>query len=188
MAFILARQNQIIETEDEELAEILSNSKLSDYFHSLAKDLDVAEAKTPEDIYKSHLENTRPGFSSTNVDSAKQNLASTFVNAFVNAGFGADKLLTASEDGNWIYKNKEHGMMSASASLGMILLWDVDSGLSQIDKYLYSQEDYIKVTFCFLSLRRGLYYLLELLLQESEMNLIQLLHYFLNMSMIQKYV
>jgi 26S proteasome regulatory subunit N1 len=145
LAFILARQHQMVATEDEELLEILNNSKLSDHFLSLAKDLDVAEAKTPEDIYKSHLENTRPGFSSANVDSAKQNLASTFVNAFVNAGFGVDKLLTASEDGNWIYKNKEHGMMSASASLGMILLWDVDSGLSQIDKYLYSQEDYIKV-------------------------------------------
>jgi hypothetical protein len=29
------------------------------------------------------------------VDSARANLASTFVNAFVNAGFGQDKLVTA---------------------------------------------------------------------------------------------
>ena len=29
-------------------------------------------------------------------------------------------------------------------SSGMILLWDVDGGLTQIDKYLYSSEDYIK--------------------------------------------
>uniref|UniRef100_A0A668UNL0 26S proteasome non-ATPase regulatory subunit 2 n=1 Tax=Oreochromis aureus TaxID=47969 RepID=A0A668UNL0_OREAU len=36
------------------------------------------------------------------------------------------------------------GMLSAAASLGMILLWDVDGGLTQIDKYLYSSEDYIK--------------------------------------------
>ncbi|KAF6118478.1 eukaryotic translation initiation factor 4 gamma 1 [Phyllostomus discolor] len=35
-------------------------------------------------------------------------------------------------------------MLSAAASLGMILLWDVDGGLTQIDKYLYSSEDYIK--------------------------------------------
>jgi hypothetical protein len=35
-------------------------------------------------------------------------------------------------------------MMSAAVSLGMILLWDVDGGLMQIDKYLYSKEDYIK--------------------------------------------
>lgn len=34
----------------------------------------------------------------------------TFVNAFVNAGFGTDKLLTAAEESSesvsWIYKNK----------------------------------------------------------------------------------
>uniref|UniRef100_A0A8D0CC95 26S proteasome non-ATPase regulatory subunit 2 n=1 Tax=Scleropages formosus TaxID=113540 RepID=A0A8D0CC95_SCLFO len=48
-------------------------------------------------------------------------------------------------DGNkWLYKNKDHGMLSAAASLGMVLLWDVDGGLTQIDKYLYSTEDYIK--------------------------------------------
>merc|ERR1712045_446276 len=44
----------------------------------------------------------------------------------------------------WLYKNKDHGMMSATASIGLILLWDVDGGLTQIDKYLYSPEDYIK--------------------------------------------
>ncbi len=35
-------------------------------------------------------------------------------------------------------------MLSATASLGMILLWDVDGGLTQIDKYLYATEDYVK--------------------------------------------
>ncbi|KAJ3283068.1 proteasome regulatory particle base subunit [Borealophlyctis nickersoniae] len=144
LAFLLARQQVTIETEDEELLEIFNNTRLSEHFIALARDLDVMEPKIPEDIYKSHLENTRPGFSASNVDSARQNLASTFVNAFVNAGFGADKLMTASEDSSWIYKNKDHGMMSATASLGAILLWDVEIGLTQIDKYLYSQEDHIK--------------------------------------------
>jgi hypothetical protein len=38
-----------------------------------------------------------------------------------------DKLLM--EDGNkWLYKNKEHGMLSATASIGLVLLWDVDGG------------------------------------------------------------
>lgn len=79
------------------------------------------------------------------VDSARQNLASTFVNAFVNAGFGVDKLmLTEEEDGGWIFKNKDHGMLSASASLGMILLWDVDMGLNQIDRYIYSNDENIR--------------------------------------------
>ena len=38
-------------------------------------------------------------------------------------------------------------MLSATASLGLILLWDVEGGLTQIDKFLYSNEDYIKVMF-----------------------------------------
>ena len=51
-----------------------------------------------------------PGLTSTssNVDSAKMNLASSYVNGFVNAAFGQDKLLTG-EGNKWIYKNKEHG-------------------------------------------------------------------------------
>jgi len=105
------------------------------------------DAKTPEDIYKSHLAETG-GFSrrrdsgGAQVDSARANLASTFVNAFVNAGFGQDKLMTP--DNEWLYKNKDHGMLSAAASLGLILLWNVEEGLTQIDKFLYSSEDYVK--------------------------------------------
>ena len=68
------------------------------------------EPKTPEDIYKSHLDNnSRSAFGGGQVDSARQNLASSFVNGLVNAAFGQDKLLM--EDGNkWLYKNKEHGI------------------------------------------------------------------------------
>ncbi|XP_055389133.1 26S proteasome non-ATPase regulatory subunit 2 [Condylostylus longicornis] len=148
LAFMLARQQICLElkestTDYDDLMEIMSNAHLNNYFLNLARELDIMEPKTPEDVYKSHLENTRTPFASTQVDSARQNLAASFVNGFVNAGFGVDKLLT--EDGNkWLYKNKEHGMLSATASLGLILLWDVDGGLTSIDKYLYSTEDHIK--------------------------------------------
>lgn len=47
-------------------------------------------------------------FGNVNVDSARQNLASSFVNAFLNAGFGSDKLLM-DEKSKWIYKNKDIG-------------------------------------------------------------------------------
>ena len=131
------------ESEFDEVIEIMSNAPLNNNFLNLARELDIMDAKTPDDVYKSHLDNVRPVFGGSNVDSARQNLASSFVNGFVNAGFGQDKLLM--EDGQrWLYKNKEHGMMSATASIGLILLWDVDGGLTQIDKYLYSPEDYIK--------------------------------------------
>lgn len=86
--------------DDDELNELIGNEKLSEQFLKLAQDLDVMDAKTPEDIYKSHLAETG-GFSRRRdtgggqVDSARANLASTFVNAFVNAGFGNDKVCLA---------------------------------------------------------------------------------------------
>ncbi|KAF7989442.1 hypothetical protein HCN44_008116 [Aphidius gifuensis] len=148
LAFMLARQHIFIELPESEIGydvlnEIMANSHLSNQFLNLARELDIMEPKTPEDVYKSHLENSRPSFSGGQVDSARQNLAASFVNGFVNAGFGNDKLVV--HDGNkWLYKNKEHGMISATASLGLVLLWDVDGGLTPIDKYLYASEDYIK--------------------------------------------
>ena len=36
-------------------------------------------------------------------------------------------------------------MLSATASLGLVLLWDVEGGLTEIDKFLYSNEETIKV-------------------------------------------
>lgn len=132
------------ESLNSDLTDIMSNAHLNNHFLALARELDIMEPKTPDDIYKTHLDgSSRPSYGN-NVDSARANLASSFVNGLVNCGFGKDKLLL-SEDGNkWLYKNKDHGMMSATASLGLILLWDVDSGLTQIDKYLYSSEDNIK--------------------------------------------
>ncbi|CAG8471978.1 12679_t:CDS:10 [Acaulospora colombiana] len=143
LAFQLARQRISLPIEDEEIQEILNNTNLTKHFIALAKELDVLEPKVPEDIYKSHLENIRPGFTSGSIDSSRQNLASTFVNAFVNAGFINDKLISVEEGSEWIHKNKDYGMLSATASIGMIMLWDLDS-LSQPDKYLYSKDDNIK--------------------------------------------
>jgi 26S proteasome regulatory subunit N1 len=110
LASILGRQRISVETDNQELIEIMSNSHLSENFIALGRDLNVLDPKLPEDIYKRHLENVRAGMSSVNLDSAKQNLASTFVNAFINAGFGTDKLMLTEEDSNWIYKNKDHGI------------------------------------------------------------------------------
>ncbi|CAL5394565.1 unnamed protein product [Camellia sinensis] len=135
---------------DDECREILqgitNNGKLSEGYLMLAHDIEVMEPKSPEDIYKAHLLHGRAS-AGASVNSASQNLAATFVNAFVNAGFGEDKLMTVPSEassggssGNWVFKNKAHGKASAAASLGMILLWDVDSGLAQIDKYFHSDD------------------------------------------------
>ncbi|KAE8227527.1 hypothetical protein CF319_g30 [Tilletia indica] len=153
LAFMLARQQIPIEwlqddehpIEDQELIDAISNTNLSARFLDFGKELSVSEPKSLEDIYKTHLEHTRSGATGAGVDSARGNLASTFVNAFVNAGFGNDKLMVGAEEGqSWIYKNKGEGMLSAAASLGMSLLWDVDTGLGHIDKYTYSENENIK--------------------------------------------
>ena len=143
-------EEMVPDDEDRELLqEIINNSKLSEGYLTLARDIEVMEPKSPEDIYKAHLLDGRAS-AGASVDSARQNLAATFVNAFVNAGFGQDKLMTVPTDssssassGNWLFKNKEHGKTSAAASLGMILLWDVDSGLAQIDKYFHSNDNHV---------------------------------------------
>ena len=150
MALLVARQQIWLEPlgesdEDQELIECLNNTKLPDHFKSLAKELDILEPKMPEDIYKSHLESSRTA-GLTNVDSARHNLASAFVNAFTNAGFGNDKmmLLEGGEKTSWVWKTKDDGMMSTAASLGMLLQWDVEMGLDKIDKFTYALEDQIK--------------------------------------------
>ena len=150
LAFILARQRICFDVEgedaeDPELQECLNNTKLPEHFKSLAKELNVLDPKVPEDIYKSHLESNRT-IGLTNTDSARHNLASAFVNAFVNAGFGEDKqmLVEGGVKQSWIWKVKEDGMVSTAASAGMLMLWDVEMGLDKIDAYTYVPEDQIK--------------------------------------------
>ena len=152
LAFILARHRYIVNfaecikspvVDPEELQRVASHDILAAQFKALAQELDVVEPKTPEEIFKTHLEETRRG-AGTVLDSAKQNLASSFVNAFVNVGFCADKLMTGADDNNWLYKNKDLGMMSTVASLGALMLWDVDEGLAKTDRYQWSTDMNIK--------------------------------------------
>jgi len=147
MAFLIARQRiwfDVSEDDDSELQECLSNTRLSDYYKALGKELNILDPKTPDDIYKTHLESSRTA-GLTNTDSARHNLASAFVNGFVNAGFGNDKLMLNSDNKNsWVWKTKDEGMLSTSASLGMLMLWDAEMGLDKIDPYTTVDDDMIK--------------------------------------------
>ncbi|CDO53664.1 hypothetical protein DV451_001774 [Geotrichum candidum] len=144
LAFILARQQYWFEVDDEDVQACVSNVNLSEYFVYLAKELNLLDPKVPEDIYKSQLENSLYG-SASGLSSAKQNLATAFVNAFVNCGYGTDKLLnTDVEKRSWIYQTKAGGIISTTASLGMINLWDYNNGLQQLDRYLMSTDRNVK--------------------------------------------
>ena len=68
LAFLLARaqvpldwvqSEEDLEDTEEGLLECLSNTHLSENFKEFGKELGVLEPKGLEDIYKSHLENSR---------------------------------------------------------------------------------------------------------------------------------
>ncbi|KAJ4957605.1 hypothetical protein NE237_024716 [Protea cynaroides] len=80
------------------------------------------------------------------VDFGWQNLATTFVNAIERLMIVSSETSTCGSTGSWLFKNKEHGKASAAGSLGMILMWDVDSGLTQINKYFQSNDNYVIVS------------------------------------------
>ncbi|KRZ06168.1 26S proteasome non-ATPase regulatory subunit 2 [Trichinella zimbabwensis] len=144
LAFLLARHQIFLDLPDDlphvnDLKELMSNSNMSQYFLALARELDIMEPKVPEDIYKSNAsEHTVP-----QIDSVRQNIGTIFVNAFINAGFCVDRMITE-DAATWFYKNREHGMVSAAASQGLIYRWDVDNGLTNIDKFMYSADDNIR--------------------------------------------
>ena len=66
---------------------IVGNARLSEWYLALARDLDVMEPRSPEDVYKLHLAEGRAPAGPA-VDSARQNMSSSLVNGLVNAGFG----------------------------------------------------------------------------------------------------
>lgn len=112
LEWLNASEDGMSEELPEDILEVLGNTSLSNGFRAFGRELGVEAPKSLEDVYKSHLEPTRGG-ANANVDSARANLAGTFVNAFVNAGFGNDKLMVEADEGNsWVYKNKDHGVIS----------------------------------------------------------------------------
>lgn len=135
---MLARQRIPVDVEDDELQAIANNASLSSHFQTLARELQITEPKVPEDIYKSHLQDSLRV--PVKLDTARQNLASVFVNAFVNAAFCSDKLMNVGTEGSgdestsWIYKTKDAGLISAVASIGVLNLWNVDQGLADLDR------------------------------------------------------
>lgn len=139
LAYILSFQKTSFEYEP--VKEIIGNTKLSEHFLYLAKELNLTVPKVPEDVYKSHLDSSKSVFSGTGLDSAQQNLAAAFVNGYLNMGYCNDKMLI--DNDNWIYKTKGDGMTSAVATIGSIFQWNLD-GLQQLDKYLYVDETEVK--------------------------------------------
>lgn len=156
LAFILARHGAIgaadiaeaagtIGCDDDEvesLKQIASNQKLAEFFTQASRELELTEPMDPKEIIRPPSSSTASSMPRA-FDNARHNLSLSFINAFANCGYGANDALLAKEDNKWIFKHKEQDMMSATAALGLTMLWDVDA-LSVIDKFIYSNEAYIR--------------------------------------------
>lgn len=129
------------------LNDLIGNTTQSARFLAVASDMGLMEPKTAETVYKQKGDGPTSRRSAAGAaavaDSAKANLAISFVNGFVNAGFCVDTLMTANGN-DWVSRNKDHGMLSATASLGMVMMWNVDEGLNQIDPFLQQSDPFVK--------------------------------------------
>lgn len=141
MALILARHKSPFEVDDEEINIIICNTNLSERFLSFGIAMDAADPKTPEDIYKISASGSNGrGVAAVPVLSARANLANSFVNGFVNAGFCNDTLMTGDKD-QWVKQNKDNAQISAVASLGLVMLWNFEEAAPQLDKYIEDRTE-----------------------------------------------
>ncbi|KCV72142.1 hypothetical protein H696_01546 [Fonticula alba] len=137
------------EAELQELTDSLNNSHQTKHFLKLAQELEVLEAKSPEDIFKVHLETQQRASSTANVPT----VVNAFVSAFVNAGFQSDRYLVGQDLSDLSlgvtprgartlpYNNLHLGNQPAArtivaAALGMLSMWDIDAGVALLDPLL----------------------------------------------------
>lgn len=146
-----ARVSPTLSTQSvrEMVEKILRREQLPYLFEYLAKELDVLEPRKPDEVFKTELEegrNRRPargGGGTSGLDAARLALVSAYVSGFVHAGFKTDSLLTV-EESAYIHKARANGVTAATAAIGLIALWNVEDGLTQIDKFQYSSESFTK--------------------------------------------
>ncbi|CCW59536.1 unnamed protein product [Phytomonas sp. EM1] len=146
MALTCARHRYFLDFDAEEnelLQEANGNMRLSQLFRATAQDLDAIAPKTPDEVIKSGDTVNEPPRDSL------QNLTNTFVSGLANCAFGKDKYLT--ESSSFLFDQKEDRIISTTAALGLLHLWDHMEGLQEIDKYFYSESNYIKSGACLAS-------------------------------------
>ena len=110
MSLMLGRQQIFLEVEDQLLSQLNANFYLNKHFLAFARELDLMTPKTPDEVYKTYLEPNRPFATQQVKNMTLQNLASSFVNGFVNAGFGTDAFFKDEKStSDWLAKHKEWG-------------------------------------------------------------------------------
>jgi len=156
LAFVLARHGAIgaaeiaesaetigcDEDEVEMLKQIASNQKLAEFFGTSTQELNLKEPLDPEEIIRPPSSSNTSKLSQV-FNSAQGNLSLSFINALANCAFGEKDALMTKKGKDWVFKHKEMGMMSATAALGMLMLWDIEAS-TELDKYMESKEPEVR--------------------------------------------
>jgi 26S proteasome regulatory subunit N1 len=144
-ALIAGRMRFFIPPTDVELIDdAVGNLKLSELYRFAAQDLDCAAPKKAEDVLKEHLIDKALVPAVTTANSQNLALATSFTSALVNAGYGTDKLLTADAGGSRIHDVSDHRVISSTAALGLVHLWDHEQGLAAVDRFTYAEDPNVK--------------------------------------------
>ncbi|CBZ24022.1 proteasome regulatory non-ATPase subunit,putative [Leishmania mexicana MHOM/GT/2001/U1103] len=146
MALLCARQKCFLDLDDEEdelLQDANGNMGLSQLYRHTAQEFDSMAPKTVEEVFKmSPDEKSGP-------KDLQNNLVCAFVSGLANCGYGTDKFL--SDTPAFFFDQREDRIISTTAALGLLHLWDHTEGLQQIDKYFYSESTYVKAGACLAS-------------------------------------
>ncbi|AYU80498.1 Proteasome/cyclosome repeat family protein [Leishmania donovani] len=146
MALLCARQKCFLDLdseEDELLQDANGNMSLSQLYRHTAQEFDSMAPKTLEEVFKmSPDEKSGP-------KDLQNNLVCAFVSGLANCGYGTDKFL--SDTPAFFFDQREDRIISTTAALGLLHLWDHTEGLQQIDKYFYSESTYVKAGACLAS-------------------------------------
>ena len=142
LAFLLARESIYLDEEepnlDNDTLEIMRNYKIGDYLKTLAKTMELLEPKHPEDVFKSHLEDKKKN-DPKKLESYKINMAYSIASGLINAGFGTEKLITQ-KDSDWIFKNKDEGLLCMLAGYGLVHIWDYLEGPGKVYEIAGTKE------------------------------------------------
>ncbi|GET90268.1 proteasome regulatory non-ATPase subunit, putative [Leishmania tarentolae] len=146
MALLCARQKCFLDLDDEEdelLQDANGNMCLSQLYRHTTQEFDSMAPKTLEEVFKmSPDEKNGP-------KDLQNNLVCAFVSGLANCGYGTDKFL--SDTPAFFFDQREDRIISTTAALGLLHLWDHTEGLQQIDKYFYSESTYVKAGACLAS-------------------------------------
>jgi len=150
LAFIVARQRRFYdlvdrETEDlpEDIADIVRNTKLSSYFHYLAKELNLTKAKTPHEVLRSPGDS---GVFKSHGERSKTNLANIFVRGFLNAGYSnmSEDFSDYADAASSSSRARSLTVPAVHTSLGLGYMWDYVEALQQLDPYLDDKDELVR--------------------------------------------